>query len=151
MEQTPERFVTQYTFVNKDNIMTKVYPIPLDSNNNIAWTCKCGKKAGFLIEDLICVDCLNTLISQSKLVTEKALIFPSLDKSVKSSVFEWSTNGESWYKIHGRNILYDARVVLPEYEKKKRFLDIMEKVLLSQSQSVECDYSTETKKLTILV
>jgi hypothetical protein len=145
IEQTPERLISQYTFVNKQNILTKLYPLKDPSN------CKCGKPAVFVNVDPICSDCLNNLISFSELKVEQGLIFPSLEKSVRSGAFEWTPSGESWYKIHGRNLCYDATIPMTETEKKQRFLAIMEKVLLGEPQTVDCRYIIGEKKLIIYV
>jgi hypothetical protein len=156
MEQAPERFITNYTFVNKRNISLKVYPIKDATKESKCSKCK-NADAKFVCEigtelAALCPSCMNELVQPSELTQEKALVFPSLEKSVRSSAFEWSPNsGESWYKIHGRNLMIDTTIVRPEAEKKQKFLDIMELILLGQPQVVDCEYNKDEKKLTIFV
>jgi len=143
-----ERFVTNVTFVNKSNILLKVYPIPEFGKGK----CSCGEgEIEFFTDDMVlcCSKCINRILGESLLKKKEALYYPSLEKSVRASVFEWSANNENWYRVRGSNVEGDSHQHISKEEIDKRFLAFMKIVLMGQPQRFDGTYNKEGKLLTV--
>lgn len=92
-----------YEFVAEKNLHLVLCPIPEFIG---AVKCDCGEPATVLLneETYKCNSCLIFLIPHTKLESNDDLSFPITFQTIKEMRFEWSTNGEKWYNVWGRNI-----------------------------------------------
>lgn len=101
---------TIYEYKAKNPKCITLQPIPEWLQGS---TCiKCGGKAKFLLEDLtmICSACvmIETKNCDVILNTKSDLSVPLTMDVLQHQAFEWSTDGNKWYRIHGKKIVIDG-------------------------------------------
>lgn len=139
---------TTYEFSKRHSIL--FYPISEFSGSK----CMCGKDAMAMTSDfkVVCKDCINDVLGESKLKQEKMLAVPSITQAVRGNAFEWAVQGkDEFYKVKGANVLFNSNQRISAIDMRKRFGDIMTLILEDKPQLVDADYNKYKKELTIFV
>jgi hypothetical protein len=106
----------------------------------------CDGKPDFLQENMkpICRKCIKKLmVGLNKKESSIDTSIPITMEVVTHTRFEWSTDGEKWYSVAGRNIKVNRQDLFLRELKKS--------ILENHSMSVEADYAKETKEMTITI
>ena len=134
----------------KPNVFIVLMPVPEWANDA---KCKnCGKPARFLVEnyEFLCGGCLTKRLGNAELKVRKVLGFPSIDRAIRSTIFEWSPNdGKSWYRVKGSKIECNSNLRISKEEVTKRFHKRVEQILMGTPQDFEASYDKDEKKLTV--
>lgn len=128
-------------FKPKRQLIVGLFPIPEWLQNPL---CICGQTAKYLLEDAtaICPECIHKMLSNmNEKMKESDTSIPITMDVITHSRFEWSTDGEKWYSIGGKNL---------KPENPERFIvEMRQAILNSQPILLECDYEKETKIMKI--
>jgi len=129
-------------FVPSKPIKLKIFPIPKFIENP---KCKyCGGIPNYLLEDftLICNKCLNKILE----VTSELKEVPDLDviidfEIIKKLSFEFSFNGDQWYRVKGSNLII---------RDKEKFVEKLKQSIINGSKiEIFGDYVKDSKILII--
>jgi hypothetical protein len=145
-----ERMIETLSFKSEVGGSVRISPIPEFVKDP---SCKfCNKPATVLSGiNFSCSNCLNLLIGKSKLVSKEELFSPSIKHAIFITIFEWSTNNETWYRLKGSNIVPDSTSIISDEELHRRFHNLMIEVITGNPQEVEADYEKTEKKLKVFV
>jgi len=134
--------VNNKVYKSDRNIRVKVFPIP---NFIKEPKCLCGKEAIAMEEEmnLICARCLQKKLETKVVLTSvKDMSIPLTEETIKRMRFEWSTDGDRWYYVHGKNLRPSNWDILIERIKKM--------VVQDAPITLEAEYRKETKELEII-
>jgi hypothetical protein len=133
---------TNHIFTPLKSIHITLFPIP-------EWLqepkCEsCGGQAKFLLKEAspICLTCLNKNVKNANREdTEEDLSVPFSMQTLKQFAFEWSVDGEKWYRVYGKNI---------KPENEKIFIQNMRDAMLNNKPiMLDADYDKDTKTMTV--
>lgn len=129
-------------FKPKGEVTVGLFPIPEWLKQPKCYLCPHPAKYLLVDASPICSKCLDTmLVGTNVKMREADTSVPITIDIISHSRFEWSTDGEKWYSIWGKNLKPDH----PEL-----FLIEMRRAVLSgQPILVECDYDKENKAMRI--
>lgn len=129
-------------FKPKGEMNVVLFPIPEWLKQPKCYLCL--QPAKYLLPDAspICPKCLDKMfVGANTKMREADTSVPITMDIIAHSRFEWSTEGEKWYSIWGKNLKPDN----PEL-----FLIKMRRAVLSgQPILIECDYEKENKTMRI--
>jgi len=129
-------------FIASKPIRLKIFPIPKFIENP---KCKyCGGTPNYLLEDftLICNKCLNKILE----VTSELKEVPDLDviidaETLKRLSFEFSFDGEQWYRVKGSNLIVHD---------KEKFIEKLKQSIINGSKiEIFGDYVKDSKILIV--
>lgn len=138
------RKIEDVFYNTESRVVIRLYPLPKWIKDP---TCGCGRKGDFLIDGAvgfpvpICAECVNNKIPAIKLEKKEDISFPVTEALIRRLKFEWSTNGDRWYYIHGRSL---------KPNNWNFFLKKIKKVVLGEGfVTLEVDYKKETKEMRV--
>ena len=131
-----------HTFIPLKPIKIRLYPIPMWLKDPKCETCK--GPAAYLLKEAtpICAVCLNKIIEKSNRYNQdEELSIPLTMDTIKRFAFEWSVDGNKWYRVYGKNI---------DTQNEKSFIIKMREGLLQNEPVIfDGDYDQKTKIMTI--
>lgn len=136
--------IENITFKPKSKVKMTLLPLPPKEWVGEQTCSLCGGKPDFLQESMqpICRKCINNMftgLTKKQSTTETSV--PITMEVVTHIRFEWSTDGEKWYSLAGKNIkVEDPNLFLNELKKS---------ILEKRPMNVEADYIKEDRALII--
>lgn len=128
-----------------------IYPLPefIGEKPICGW---CGKEAVMMDNDfvLLCSECLNTMLGETKLCNKEEYKAPNLEDFFKKQRVEWCIAGkDNWYIINARNIIPDSYSTISPEEIDRRYHRIVVSMLNGGIESVDGEYDKDKKQMKV--
>lgn len=136
--------ISNVIFKTKKQFKMALFPLPPEEWVGKQTCSLCNGKPDFLQEDMkpICRKCIKQLmVGLNKKESSTDTSIPITMEVIAHTRFEWSTDGEKWYSLIGKNIKVDRSDLFLKELKKS--------ILESHPMNVEADYAKETKEMVI--
>ena len=123
-----------------------LFPLPPDEWVGDQKCVNCNGKPNFLTEDIkpICNKCIDVITRglNKKEMHEEPSIPVAMDV-IANSRFEWSSDGDKWYSVKGKNIKTDRPDIFIK--------DLKKSIITKCPMNVEADYDQATKVMTLTI
>ncbi len=141
-QKTKIRIIKSKKFVASKPIKLKVFPIPKFIEKP---KCKyCDGMARYMLEDfsLICNKCLNKILETTSDLKEVSDLDVIIDAEViKRLNFEFSFDGEQWYRVKGSNLVI---------HNKEKFIEKLKQSIINDSRiEIFGEYIKDSKILIV--